>query len=51
MCYNCITTNGTVGTEERRNWMVILDYKSSKPIYEQIIEQIIDEIEEYNELA
>ena len=42
VCYNCIIMNGTVITHdtERRLIVIALDLKSSKPIYEQIIEQV-----------
>lgn len=44
-CYNCIIHSDTVrqkeiNISERRICMIVLDFKSSKPIYEQIIEQV-----------
>lgn len=44
MCYKCIITSDTVGTdkEDKRQGgdIILLDYKSGKPIYEQIAEQV-----------
>lgn len=42
VCYNCTIVSGTVITRntERRIIVIALDLKSSRPIYEQIIEQV-----------
>lgn len=41
LCYNCITAAGTLVTLKKGyTVMIYIDNKSSKPIYEQIIEQM-----------